>query len=68
MKTSDNDLMVIKTGKTMESDIHQSMDKSLREVEHVLLYGQASHRICSLTAPLLACADILCFAHEDATL
>ena len=49
---------------TMEDDITRSIDKNLREVEHVLLHRQASHRLCSHAAPLLARADILRFVDE----
>ena len=48
--------------------LQRSIDKNLREVEHVLLNRQASHRFCSHAAPLFARADILRFVDERPSL
>ena len=49
-------------------ELHRSIDKNLREVDHVLLHRQVSHRLCSQAAPLLARAGILCLVDEHSNL
>ena len=55
---------ILKNKETDQRKCIRSIDKSLREVEHVLLHRQVSHRPSSHAATFFALADSLRFADD----